>query len=129
MKINQLLNNKEVTLKSQRRDKMEYLNKILGKPQHLNWKEKKRELALRRKSLRIGLTLDEKQEWEDLNSIEVIAEGKNIPCEKQNNKKEIIKEKEQKMNLKGRIQTRSMTRKFEKEIRDTIKESLSNLSK
>ncbi|RHZ52249.1 hypothetical protein Glove_463g39 [Diversispora epigaea] len=46
--------------------------------QHLNWKEKKRERALKVKALRIGLTKEERIELEDLNFVEVIAKGRSI---------------------------------------------------
>ncbi|RHZ66593.1 hypothetical protein Glove_306g97 [Diversispora epigaea] len=57
----------------------EYPDKISRKKlQHLNWKEKRRERALRYKALRIGLTKEERIELEDLNFVEVIAKGRSI---------------------------------------------------
>ncbi|RHZ87945.1 hypothetical protein Glove_28g8 [Diversispora epigaea] len=43
---------------------------------HLNWKERRRERALRVKALRIGLMREERTELEDLNFVEVIAKGR-----------------------------------------------------
>ncbi|RHZ58195.1 hypothetical protein Glove_375g39 [Diversispora epigaea] len=60
--------------------RMEYPSNELNnrRRQHLNWKEKRRERALRWKALRIGLTKEERIELEDLNFVEVIAKGRSI---------------------------------------------------
>ncbi|RHZ88645.1 hypothetical protein Glove_21g241 [Diversispora epigaea] len=60
--------------------RMEYpMNEINNsKRRHLNWKEKRRERALRWKALRTGLTKEERIELEDLNFVEVIAKGRSI---------------------------------------------------
>ncbi|RHZ85888.1 hypothetical protein Glove_59g43 [Diversispora epigaea] len=71
--------NKILNGKNQRRDliKANYKNQqaVYLKRRHLNWKEKRQERALRYKALRNGLTKEERTELEDLNYVEVLAQG------------------------------------------------------
>ena len=57
--------------------RIEYPNRRSGR-KHLNWKERRRERALRYKALRTGLSERERIELEDLNFVKVIAEGEII---------------------------------------------------
>jgi len=75
MDIQQLLNWGVI---QRRKDTIEYLKiatKLKEGRQHLTWKEKRREKALRMKSIIKGLTDEEKTEYDDLNFVEVINKG------------------------------------------------------
>ena len=79
MDINKILNKNNPNQKVTVRTEYPNRNKLgIKRLQHLNWKEKRRERALRHKALRIGLTKEEKIELEDLNFVEVIAQGRSI---------------------------------------------------
>ena len=143
MEIYKLLNpeklNEEIYKIKQNEIKYKDVMKRFNKG-HLNWKEKRREKALVRKSLRIGLTKDERKELNDLNYVKVITEGQTIPqIRKLENNTWITvhdnklynpvpnrkrKAKNEEKYSRKRIQTRSMTRKYEEEIKEAIKESL-----
>jgi hypothetical protein len=130
MKISQLLNEEGITQRS--RDAIKYLD-IVTKPkegrQHLTWKEKRREMALRNKSLRKGLTREEMTEYNDLNFIEVMNEGYALHSKteakhiKIKNKQREIKKKRN-LYSQRRIQTRSMTKIYKQEIEKAKEESL-----
>ena len=77
MKIDKILN--KANPKRKNAIRTEYPDKLeIRRLQHLNWKEKRRERALRYKALRVGLTEEERIELEDLNFVEVITQGRSI---------------------------------------------------
>src|SRR5262245_32618427 len=80
MEISQLLKYKEINEKEiQDKRRLNGIRYKAAKPkggtQHLIWKEKQQEKALRWKNILRGLTEEERIEYDDLNYVEVIAEG------------------------------------------------------
>ena len=117
MQIIKLLNENEPTWQTQRKDALEYLDKVTKPEQgrtHLTWQEKRRERALRYKSLRKGLTKEEQIEYNDLNYVEIITEGEAIRSKKWNTMQP----------EKRRIQTRSITRKYQEQLKEVKRKSL-----
>ena len=132
MKISQLLNEGKIGRKQRRKDAIEYLDTII-KPkegrQHLTWKEKRREKALRQKNLVKGLTNEEIIEYNDLNFVEVINTGYALNSKTEVTYKRIRdKQKGIKKNrisyLPRRIQTRSITQMYKQDIEKVKEESL-----
>ena len=129
MNIQQLLN---WGIIQKRKDTIEYLE-IATKPkegrQHLTWKEKRREKALRMKSIIKGLTDEEKIEYDDLNFVEIINKGyalnsKTTKIHKKIGDKQRGIKKNRKSYLQKRIQTRSITQKYRQEMEKAKEESL-----
>jgi len=132
MNIQQLLNQGETGVIQRRKDAIEYLN-LTTKPkegrQYLTWKEKRRERALRIKSLLKGLTNEETTEYNDLNFVEVISKGyaldskTEVAYKKIGDKLRGVK-KNRTLYLQKRIQTRSITKMYKRDMEKAKEESL-----